>query len=67
VIERYRSISLWAPGGADVLELRLPDTGEMTALQERLLESAEFGDARLALARHLPGGGVVATLRVGAR
>lgn len=129
VIERYQTISLWAPGGADVrvpftgsierrwsrwlaatddpaqprvhplagdpsprtqalgrllppdaevvsrrsvgdsivLELRLSDTGELVALEERLLESAEFGDARLSLVRHLTGGGVVAALRVPAR
>jgi len=127
VIERYETVSLWAPGGADVrvpftgslerrwsrwlattedaersranplaedasprlqklgrslppdveilsrradgdghvLELRLSDIGKLTALQERLLESSDFGDAKLTLTRRLPGGGVVATLRIG--
>jgi len=58
-------LSRRADGDGHVLELRLADAGQLTALQERLQSSSEFGDAEFIDTRRQPGGGVVATLRIG--
>ena len=58
-------LSRRADGDGHVIELRLADAGQLTALQERLLSSSEFGDAEFIDTRRQPDGGMVATLRIG--
>lgn len=58
-------LSRRADGDGHVLELKLADASQLTLLEERLLSSNEFGDARILDSQRRPGGGVVATLRIG--
>lgn len=60
-------LSRRADGDGHVLELKLADASQLTLLEERLLSSNEFGDARILDSQRRPGGGVVATVRIGPR
>jgi hypothetical protein len=58
-------LSRRADGDGHVLELKLADASQLTLLEERLLSSAEFGEARILDSQRRPGGGIVATVRIG--
>jgi hypothetical protein len=58
-------LSRRADGDGHVLELKLADASQLTLLEERLLSSNEFGEARVLDSQRRPGGGVVATVRIG--
>jgi hypothetical protein len=52
-------------GDGHVLELKLPDASQLTLIEERLLTSSDFGEARIVDSQRRPDGSVVATLRIG--
>jgi hypothetical protein len=52
-------------GDGHVLELKLADGWQLTLIEERLLTSSDFGEARIVDSRRRPDGSVVATLRIG--
>lgn len=58
-------LSRRADGDGHVLELKLTDASQLTQLEERLLSSAELGEARILDSQRRHGGGVVATVRIG--